>query len=231
MKIPAQFFRFSLISLLLGLGLLGVGCSSPQTKYPYNTVRLTEIRQSPSGQLALIYNIAPERTPGQRVFLPDVAILTHCVSTALAEIKANPGYGETFSGGLVLHRKFSETQRGAEDYWIELDPFALTGTWLPPLDQPALSVGAALSALPLSFNATKNLALPDEKFLWQTGAGPFDTTVTGHPLFQPNRRDTFTGKTEAVFGATAEIIGGIFAFCGLVVGEAVAHGAHIHASF
>ncbi len=208
-----------------GLALLaGTGCSSPDSKYPYNALQLSEVRQSDTGQLALIYNTAPERTPGQRVFLVDDTVINHCVSTALQDIKASPGYGEAFSGALVLHRRVSQTVIGAEDYWLELDPFAIAGAWLPPLDQSPLPAGAALSALPPSYRTANSLALPNEHFVWRTEAGPLETTVSNIPLFQPNRRDTLMGKTEAVLGGTVEVVGGVALVGAVLAVECLSHG-------
>jgi hypothetical protein len=190
------------------LALTGLaGCSSPDSKYPYNGLRFSEVRQSPSGQLALIYHTAPERTPGERVFLVDETTLTRNIITAVNDLREKPGYGETFAGGLILHRNLSLTQPGTEKYWVELDPFALTGTWVPSLDKAALPPGTAAATLPASFNAPQTVVLGNENFLWQTVEGPFDTSVSRQPLFQPNRRDTLTGKTEAALGATTIVVG------------------------
>jgi hypothetical protein len=109
------------------------------------------------------------------------------------------------SGGLIMHRNLSLTQPGAETFWIVLDPFALTGTWLPPLDQPALPPGTAITALSATFYSPLTRSPANENFAWQTIEGPFDTTVSRQPLFPPNRRDTLTGKTEAVLGVTTMV--------------------------
>jgi len=213
-----KIFRLLPTFLLAGLVLSCVtGCSSPDSKFPFNQLRLNEVRQSSSGQLALIFNTVPERTPGQRIFLVDEKVLHHNISSALQDIHDNPGYTEAFSGGLILHRNHSLTQPGPQTFWIELDPFALSGAWIPRLDQPTLPPNTAASALPASFNPPQTVVSGNENFLWQSAAGPFDTTVSRQPLFMPNRRDTLTGKTEAVLGGTtivaayAALVGTVFA--------------------
>jgi hypothetical protein len=207
-KNAQKCFRSRAALFLGGLALVCfAGCSSPDARFPYNALRLDEVRQSSTGQLALIYNTAPERTPGQRVFLVDESALNRNVITAVNDLRESPGHAEAFSGGLILHRNLSLTQPGPEKYWVQLDPFALTGTWTPPLDQPPLPLGAAIAALPASFFPTQTLVSGNEDFMWQTVEGPLDTTVSGTPLFQPNRRDTLSGKTEAVLGGTTIAVG------------------------
>ena len=221
----STFFRTSFVCILSVLALATAsGCSSPDSNPPYNAMRLAEVHQSATGQLALIYHTAPERSPGERIFLVDDTTLTRNIITAVNDLREKPGFGETFSGGLILHRNLSLTHPGTEKYWVELDPFALTGKWLPPLDQPALPLDAVIPVLPASFSATQTQVPPNHDFTWQTAEGPFDTTVSRQPLFLPNRRDTLTGKTEAVLGATTIVVGGAIVVGTVFALEYLCHG-------
>jgi hypothetical protein len=65
---------------------------------------------------------------------------------------------------------------------------------------------------------------PNHDFTWQTAEGPFDTTVSRQPLFLPNRRDTLTGKTEAVLGATTIVVGGAIVVGTVFTLEYLCHG-------
>jgi hypothetical protein len=222
----------------LAAACFAVGCSSaPEAARPYATLQLTEIRQSAVGQLALVYDQQKPQPPGQRLYLVDQNVLGHNVSAALAEIKAHPGYGETFSGSVVMHRTYVRNTQGDEVFWAELDPFTLPGTWLPPLSLPPLPIGDVAQALPPSFNApagpapapnppnsvplnplvmTPAFARPNEHFIWLTADGPLETSVPSRTLFPPPYGETFGGKAEKVLGGTVAVVGGAIIITGVV---------------
>lgn len=225
--------HLNILLRLLALGVVGgaAGCSStPDSTLPYATLKLTAIRQSPAGQLALVYDQQKPQPPGQRLYVVDQNVLGHEVSAALNEIKAHPGYGETFSGCVVIHRTYVYNTRGDEVFWAELDPFTLPGTWIPPLAQPPLPTDAAARALPESFRtpaapaAVTNapemtpsaLAQPNEHFIWLTANGTLETSIPRRTLFPPAYADTFSGNAEKVIGGTVAVIGGLAIVTGVV---------------
>jgi hypothetical protein len=228
------------------------GCSSaPEATAPYATLKLAEVRQSSIGQLALVYDQQKPQPPGQRLYLVDQNVLGRDVSAALSEIKANPGDGETFSGCVVMHRTYAHNSQGAEVFWVELDPFTLPGTWIPPLSQPALPMGDVLPALPAAFQgapspsaalgqpgnspanppaiASAPFALPGQHFVWLTADGPLETSVPSRTLFPPPYSETFGGKAEKVVGCTATVIGDVAIFTGVLALDILIQNHHPYA--
>lgn len=64
--------NFTPIFIFLTFGVVAggtTGCSSSNQNYTYGKVTLNEIRQTPGGRLALIYEEKLGQPPGQRVFL------------------------------------------------------------------------------------------------------------------------------------------------------------------
>jgi len=213
-------FRSRVRQYCLTLAIGMAGCSSPASNEPYTNLKLNEIRQAPGGQLALIYNEKHGRPPGQRVFLANAKEIDRDLSVALDDMKKNQGYGETFAGGVILHRRKAADGVSPDIYWMQLDPFELTGDWTPPLSEPASSAEAVAQSLPLqpappsanstqpsSTLATNSLpelrakpAQPDQHFLWQTASGPVDTTVSAQPLIGVNPHNNFLDRTGQVIG-------------------------------
>ena len=229
-----------LLSLLGLFGLVGLlaGCSSaPEANYPYTTMTLREIRQAPTGQLALIYDQQKPAPAGQRVYFVDQNTLNRSVAAALEEIKATRGSSESFSGSVVVHRTQAQDAHGQDVFWAELDPYTLPGTWMPLLTEPALTPAALAEALPPSFNAphlsTQPIdnqsfssltppiipTRPGQHFIWLTADGPLDASVADHSLFAPHHNDTFSGKVERVVGGTITVVVGTVVVAGVVALE------------
>ncbi len=212
--------------LWASLGGLSGGCySAPESSYPSSILSLREIRQAPTGQLALIYDQPRSYSPGQRVFFVDRTTLNQQVSLALDEIKSHQGLGEALSGSVVLHRTHSLNPDGKETFWAELDPYTLPGNWMPPLTEPAMTPEALVQSLPASFIPSAEpqyqtgqplgiqqlaspqpraiIAKPGDHFLWLTISGPLDASVANLTLFPPHH-DSIGAKLGRVAEGTAE---------------------------
>jgi len=226
MFIPRRFLLILPSFLLMSLGSLAGGCSSSaESGYSSSVLVLREIHETPTGQLALIYDQSRTYSPGQRAFFVDQLALDRNVSAALEEIKSNLGRGEALSGSVILHRTHSLNSKGEETFWAELDPYNLPGNWMPPLTEPALTPEALVQSLPASFTPSavppgqppqqadiQPFATPDtqafivkpgDHFLWLTNSGPLDTSVANLTLFPPHH-DSVGSKFGRVVEGTAE---------------------------
>jgi hypothetical protein len=180
----------------------------------------------------LVYNEHKAQQTGQRLYIVDQSALGKNLQTALNEIQTHPGYGATFSGAVVMHRKFSNDTLGQDSFWVELDPYQLPGAWLPALPLPPLTPDAVARALPPSFYAyagpapapapapALNNAPPDrppgvlaiapmppnEHFIWRSSLGPFDTAISPQPLIQKSNRRVFWDKAEAFADGTITVL-------------------------
>ncbi len=212
---------------LAALGCLAGGCStSSDATYFGPVLNLREVREAPTGQLALIYDQPRPNPTGERVFFVDQNSLGLNLSSALSEIRANPGYGQATSGSIVVHRTHAQDAQGKEVFWAELDPFSLPGNWMPPLSEPPMSPYGLAQALPDSYNppttpppqfaqqpgiqlltdatASPQSAKPGAHFTWFTLDGPMDTTVPSQTLFPPSHV-SFASKLGRAAEETADL--------------------------
>jgi len=198
------------------------GCSSPDANETYTNLKLNEIHQAPGGQLALIFDEKRGQPPGQRVFLADSKETDRDVHVAMEEITADKRFGETFAGGVILHRRKAMDGVSPDTFWIQLDPFELTGTWAPSLSEPALPPATVAESLPLESNSTITLILPgqtllppitpslpdvrfvaakpEQHFLWQTANGIYETSVSAQPLIHVDQHPSMSKQTRQVLG-------------------------------
>ncbi|HTB63991.1 MAG TPA: hypothetical protein VK737_10435 [Opitutales bacterium] len=217
---------------LVGVVLL-TGCSSSSNpSHPTTILTLTEIRQSSNGELALVYDEQKAQQTGQRLYIVDPNALGKNLQTALNEIQTHPGYGETFSGAVVMHRRFSNDTFGQDSFWVELDPYQLPGAWLPAATLPPLPPSAVAQTLPASFQVYAGLApdnalasplnstspvippvtfaispaRPNEHFIWRSPAGPLDTAISQQPLIQKSNHRKFWDKAEAFADGTITVL-------------------------
>jgi len=222
------------------------GCSSPDSNEPYTNLKLTEIRQAPGGQLALIFDEKRGQPPGQRVFLTDSKEMNRDLNVAMKEMSEDKRFGETFAGGVILHQRKSVDGISPDTFWIQLDPFELTGTWTPPLSEPALPAASVAKSFPTTSNPSElqagpiqSISLPiassltdlritpvkpEQHFLWQTASGPFETSVSAQPLI-------LSGPHNNLPECAGHVVrGGIFlaAFGGILALEVLAssHGGY-----
>jgi hypothetical protein len=191
------------------------GCSTSDANSPYSNLKLNEIRQAPGGQLALIFTEKRGQPPGHRVYLTNAKEINRDLTVAWADMKNNPGYGETFAGGVILHRRKAPDGVSPDTFWMQLDPFELSGNWTPPLAEPGMTQAAVDQWLPLqpelaepSVSSTEiatpiipppsihTAAMkPDQHFLWETDLGAYETAVSAQPIISVNPNNSFAEKS------------------------------------